>query len=122
METVTESNIESQRKAIRLAVEGAWGAVFELVNKIISAHERFGFQLIESRITPRFEDIQQSLRVMEAVIDAIVEAMDDYTCERMVLNVKQQIIHIERAITALKHGIEEDYESALSALKIQAQV
>ncbi len=59
---------------------------------------------------------------MEAVIDAIVEAMDDYTCERMVLNVKQQIIHIERAITALKHGIEEDYESALSALKIQAQV
>lgn len=104
---------------IRSEVEGAWASVFRVVNTIIEHHERFGFTLIERKISPSFQDILFSLKVMDALLDAFPD--DDYSTSRMVLNAKQQINNIEQVVTALKHNEQHDYEQAMEKLRSQAQ-
>ena len=118
---VTESSQQADIiwEQIRSEVEGAWASVFRVVNTIIEHHERFGFTLIERKISPSFQDILFSLKVMDALLDAFPD--DDYSTSRMVLNAKQQINNIEQVVTALKHNEQHDYEQAMEKLRSQAQ-
>ena len=63
-----------------------------------------------------------SLKVMEAILDAIFDQNElEYELSRMMLNAKQQINLIERVVTALRHNRETDYEQAMQALRHQVQ-
>lgn len=107
---------------VRVEVEAAWSDVFKVVNTVLHHHDRFGYELIERKIDPKFPDILLSVKVMEAILDAIfAENKLDYDLSRLMLNAKQQINRIELVVTALKHDKREDYEAAMAALRNQAQ-
>ncbi len=115
--------IDTKWEEIKTEIETAWGGVFKVVNTVISHHESFGYKLIENKINPSFHEILLSLKVMEAILDAIyAEVQDEYELSRMMLNAKQQINHIERVVTALKHQRQDDYEAAMALLRSQAQI
>lgn len=105
------------------ALELAWDYVFKIVNLFITQHDKFGFELIEKKSSPRIEDLLLGLRVMKAILDIIDDSGDlDTSGQRMLLNAKQQIILFERATLAVKGGDELAYEEAVSSLRSQAQI
>lgn len=117
-------NIEQEPNwdAVRPELEKAWAAVLEVVNSVISYHDRFGFELIEKHIDPSLSDILRALKVLEAMLNAIqTENHLEYDMFRLVVNAKQQIVHFEFVVNALKHNRQEDYEAAMVNLRTQVQ-
>lgn len=107
---------------VKPLVEQAWAGVFQVVNTVIASHDNYGFKSIESKINPSLQDILRGLKVMEAILDAILaENQLEYDSSRLILNAKQQINCIELIAVALKHGREDDYEEAIAKLSRQAQ-
>ena len=113
---------EDSNAKIAEALEIAWDYVFKIVNAFISQHDKFGFELIEKKSSPRIEDMLLSLKVMSAILNIIDDSGSvDTSGQRMLLNAKQQIILFERAALAVQGGDEAEYTEAVGGLRSQAQ-
>jgi hypothetical protein len=100
----------------------AWASVLQMVNKVLEADKHFGFGLIENNIKPSFEQIVNSLVVMDAILNTMLatkELQHDET--RQAYNAKQCVWHIQLMVTALRDKDVGAYDKAVDALKKQAQ-
>jgi len=102
-------------------VEKVCGEVFQVADKVLKAHLKFGFTQIVSGISPSIEEIVLGLQTVELVLDALYEQFD-YEEQRLVMNAKQQILWIQEIATALQHGDKDRYEAAVSKMSSQPQI
>lgn len=102
-------------------LEKVWGDVFQVADKVLKAHLKFGFTQFVSGISPSIEEIVLGLRTVELVLDALYEQFD-YEEQRLVMNSKQQILWIQEIATALQHGDKHRYEAAVAKMSAQPQI
>jgi hypothetical protein len=108
-------------EGITALVEKVWGEVFQVADKVLKAHLKFGFTQFVSGISPSIEEIVLGLRTVELVLDALYEQFD-YDEQRLVMNSKQQILWIQEIATALQHNDKDRYEAAVSKMSSQPQI
>jgi len=108
-------------EGVTALVEKVWGEVFQVADKVLKAHLKFGFTQFVSGISPSIEEIVLGLRTVELVLDALYEQFD-YEEERLVMNAKQQILWIQEIATALQHKDVDRYEAAVAKMSAQPQI
>ena len=107
--------------SVTVLVEKVWGEVFQVADKVLKAHLKFGFTQFVSGISPSIEDILLGLRTVELVLDALYEQFD-HEEQRLVMNAKQQILWIQEIATALQHHDKDRYEVAVAKMVSQPQI
>lgn len=116
-----DSAVMTDIEGVTALVEKVWGEVFQVADKVLKAHLKFGFTQFVSGISPSIEEIVLGLRTVELVLDALYEQFD-YEEQRLVMNSKQQILWIQEIATALQHGDKDRYEAAVSKMSSQPQI
>ncbi|WP_313332241.1 hypothetical protein [Comamonas sp.] len=101
-------------------VEQVWGEVFRLTDRLVKAHHRFGFSDIKENVSPTIEDMLESLRFLESILDRVASKIDSPECMRMILNAKQAILNIEEVSLALSSQDVGAYQTAMQRLNTQA--
>lgn len=98
---------------------GLWSDVVQAVNRILEAHQSFGFSGIEASLNPKIEDIIHGLGIVDHILNVFLEHDLEHDEKRNALNSKQCVLHIRRLAAALKSGDEEEYQEAIRLLDTQ---
>lgn len=100
-------------------VEHIWGEVLRVTDRILKAHHMFGFANIQGNLSPSIEDILDSLRILEMILDAVAKHLDPED-QRIVINAKQAILNVEEVNLALRADDQAAYERSMSRINNQA--
>ena len=100
-----------------------WGAVINVVNKLIETHDNYGFGKFQEGMNPRLETVVKAFTVVDAMLKTLAESgqldPDEY---RQVVNSRQCIYHTKRLALALDADDQEEYEELIGLLSKQALV
>lgn len=100
-------------------VEQVWGEVLRVTDRLLLAHHKFGFGNIQENVSPTIEDMLESLRLLEVILDRVANHLDEED-QRVVINAKQAIINVEEVNLALKGNDKDAYELAMRRINNQA--
>jgi|SRR6478672_10861825 len=113
---VTAGTLVAKREEVIFEL---WGDVVNAVNRILDAHQSFGFSGIEASLNPKIEDIIHGLGIVEYILNVFLENDLGHDETRNALNSKQCVLHIRRLAAALKSGNEGEYQEAIELLNRQ---
>jgi hypothetical protein len=115
----TENFIDTEA---RKQLEVAWNVIFGLVNGFLSAHKKFGFELVAKHSNPSLEDLLLSLKTMSVIMDTL-DSLGRFegSEQRKLLNAKQQIVWFELAVISLKAGDKTEYLELVNRMDKQVQ-
>lgn len=102
-----------------LKIEKVWGEVLRVTDRLLLAHHKFGFGKIQENVSPTIEDMLESLRLLEVILDAVANHLDPED-QRVVINAKQAIINVEEVNLALKGNDQDAYELSMRRISNQA--
>lgn len=111
---------------IKNEVEMIWGGVILATQKLLQNAELFGFDEIELKSNPNIHQLITATSTIDFMLGRALDDMQcldnpDHTLVRMILNAKQNILHMKEIATALKLKDKEIYAAAIERLKTQAQ-
>jgi dissimilatory sulfite reductase (desulfoviridin) alpha/beta subunit len=100
-----------------------WMDVIRVVNKLIDAHDKYGFGKFSEGVNPSIEVIVRSFNVVDALLKTLTESgqldADEY---RQVINSRQCILHTKMLALALEAEDEGEYTRLMQLLTTQAPV
>ncbi len=100
-------------------IEQIWGEVLRVTDRLLQAHHKFGFSNIQANVSPTIEDMLESLRFLEMILDAVANHLDPED-QRIVINAKQAIINVEEVNLALKSNDQDAYTTSMRRINNQA--
>jgi hypothetical protein len=112
----------AKKKLVTEIVQKSWGRIIEIVNKILEAHDSFGFDKFEAGMNPTLAAMLKGLTLVEFILTTFVESDElEYEEVRQALNSKQCIVHMRMLNTALEQKDQEAFESCIKLLNKQTK-
>lgn len=115
--------VDLSKEAVTEIVRKSWDKTISLVNKILEAHNSFGFEKFEASINPSLSDMLNGLTLVEFILTRFVESEYlEYDEVRQSLNSKQCIVHIRMLARALDAKDQAAYEECILLLDRQSKI
>ena len=116
-----EGLLASQDKLAEL-ISVIWHKVIGQVNKLIEAHERFGFVRFEEGLNPKLPDVLRALEVVDFALTHFYESgLLEYDEQRNALNAKQCILKIKLLAVAMENENQDEFEQLIKELQQQSK-
>lgn len=101
-------------------VEALWEEVFNVANRILLQNKRYGFEGMGMKPKPSVKERVAQLKLIGAMIDALLNFDLPHNEIRLILNAKQQITLMEGLAFAIDANDRDQYDRAIIALEKQA--
>ncbi|MDV0439434.1 hypothetical protein [Xanthomonas sacchari] len=99
-----------------------WARVVVQVNKLIAAHERFGFVKFSEVLNPSLPDVLQGFEFIDfALIQLVDSGLLEYDETRNALNSRQCILKMRQLAAALESNEHAEAERIMVELRQQSQ-
>lgn len=99
-----------------------WHKVIGQVNRLIQAHERFGFVRFEEGLNPSLPDVVKALEIVDfALTQFYGSGLLEYDEQRNALNAKQCILKIKMLAVAIEKQDAEQFERLMEELRSQSK-
>ena len=102
-------------------VEDLWSRTFDYSNTIIKKVRKLGFTRFGDIKSPNVEEMLITLQMMSAVFEVLGAHADEADEVRLLLNAKQQILFMERLVSAWKSSDQDEFNKLVGQLENQAQ-
>ncbi len=101
-------------------IQRVWSDVINIVNRILDAHKKFGFEKIQASLNPSLEDMIHGLAFIDFALNELIDSGLLNTDEtRQALNSRQCMLHFKRLSAALDSKNEEEYAATMRLLETQ---
>lgn len=99
-----------------------WHQVIGQVNRLIQAHDRFGFVRFEEGLNPSLPDVVKALELVDfALTQFYGSGLLEYDEQRNVLNAKQCILKIKMLAVAIDRRDQDVFEQLMEELRNQSK-
>lgn len=99
-----------------------WHQIIGQVNRLIQAHEQFGFVRFEENLNPRMPDVLKALEFVEFALNKFCDSgLLEYDEQRNALNSKQCILKIKMLAVAMERKDQDQFEQLMTELQKQSK-
>lgn len=103
-------------------LEAIWTRVVGQVNKLLEAHESFGFVHFNAKLNPSLADILHAFALIDFVLNSLVDSGKLAPEEAMsAINSRQCILKMKSLSLALSANDNEAYERIMAELKFHSK-
>lgn len=101
-------------------INKAWDDIVKAVNKLLDAHQNYGFLHFREGVHPSLEDMLKGFEVIEFVLNTLLESDKlNFDEDKSANNQKQCIWLMKLLSTALQNKDEEQYNQIIRLLEKQ---
>ncbi len=99
-----------------------WGQVSKQVNRLIEAHDQFGFVKFQEALNPSLTEVLKAFEFVDFALTQLVDSgLLGYDEKRNALNSKQCILQMKLLAVALDDDRQDEYDRIMGELQAQAK-
>lgn len=124
MNALSALAVHSEEEQLEILVSGIWNDCIGAINDVLAGHRFFGFQHFSTYADPSIEDIMNSIGLIDAALNVMVDSDDDglsFECRKTLQNCQQSLHLIRRVHVALKFQNQAEYDDVVAKLTSQRQ-
>tara|TARA_A100000171_G_C2139929_1_gene154214 strand:+ start:8866 stop:9336 length:471 start_codon:yes stop_codon:yes gene_type:complete len=100
-------------------IDFAWNTIVRVCNTVLVHADSFGFQLMHLP-DPDIKKMYHNLQVLIPLLEKITELESDPEQNRIVINLRQYLLHLRTIVQAIDNQDEESFDRAIELLSNEA--
>ncbi len=112
----------SEQEILAAVVKQVWNTVVSQVNRLLEAHNKFGYFKFTEALDPTLEDVIAGFEYVDFALEKLLDSGKlEYDESRDALNSKQCILKMRQLAAACGNDKQDDYHRIIEELQAQSK-